>query len=92
MAPLNQEKMSVLQKLENLNWLLVALITTLAFIGFVVLYSAAGGSFYPWPIRQIGFFCLFFPLMMLIAITDIKIWFKASYWFYAFALAMGNYC
>jgi len=88
MAPLNQEKMSVLQKLENLNWLLVALITTLAFIGFVVLYSAAGGSFYPWPIRQIGFFCLFFPLMMLIAITDIKIWFKASYWFYAFALAM----
>jgi rod shape determining protein RodA len=26
--------------------------------------------------------------MILIAITDIKIWFKASYWFYALALAM----
>jgi len=88
MKPINQEKLTLAQKLENLNWLLVSLITTLAFIGFVILYSAAGGSFYPWPIRQIGFFCLFFPLMIFIAVTDIKIWFKASYWLYAITLAM----
>jgi rod shape determining protein RodA len=88
MKPINQEKLTLAQKLENLNWLLISLITILAFIGFVILYSAAGGSFYPWPIKQIGFFCLFFPLMIFIAVTDIKIWFKASYWFYAITLTM----
>lgn len=84
----NNDKTSFSQKLEQLNWLLISLLTTLAFIGFVMLYSAAGGSFRPWLIRQLGFFCLFFPLMIFIAVTDIKIWFKASYLFYAVALIM----
>ena len=84
----NNDKIPFSQKLEQLNWLLISLLTTLAFIGFVMLYSAAGGSFRPWLIRQLGFFCLFFPLMIFIAVTDIKIWFKASYLFYAIALIM----
>lgn len=84
----NNDKVSFSQKLEQLNWLLISLLTTLAFIGFIMLYSAAGGSFKPWLIRQLGFFCLFFPLMIFIAVTDIKIWFKASYLFYAIALIM----
>jgi len=84
----NNDKIPLSQKLEQLNWLLICLLITLAFIGFVMLYSAAGGSFRPWLIRQLGFFCLFFPLMIFIAVTDIKVWFKASYLFYAIALGM----
>ncbi len=83
-----QEKVPLSQKLEQLNWLLISLIIILAFTGFLMLYSAGGGSFYPWLIRQLGFFCLFFPLMIFIGITDIKIWFKASYFFYAIALTL----
>ena len=84
----NNDKIPLSQKLEQLNWLLISLLITLAFIGFIMLYSAAGGSFRPWLIRQLGFFCLFFPLMIFIAITDIRIWFKASYLFYVVALGM----
>jgi rod shape determining protein RodA len=84
----NHEKIPLSQKLEQLNWLLISLIIILAFIGFLMLYSAGGGSFRPWLIRQLLFFCLFFPLMIFIAVTDIKIWFKASYLFYAIALTM----
>jgi len=84
----NHEKIPLSQKLEQLNWLLISLIIILAFTGFLMLYSAGGGSFRPWLIRQLGFFCLFFPLMIFIAVTDIKIWFKASYIFYAIALTM----
>ena len=84
----NNDKIPLSQKLEQLNWLLISLLITLAFIGFIMLYSAAGGSFKPWLVRQLGFFCLFFPLMIFIAVTDIKIWFKASYLFYAIALGM----
>lgn len=85
---LNSENSSISQKLEQLNWLLISLIITLAFIGFFMLYSAAGGSFKPWLIRQLAFFCLFFPLMIFIAITDIRIWYKASYFLYIVALGM----
>lgn len=83
-----QEKTPIFEKIERLNWLLISLVVVLAFIGFVMLYSAGGGSFRPWLIRQLGFFCIFFPLMIFIAITDIKIWFKASYLFYLGALSL----
>jgi rod shape determining protein RodA len=88
MSLTNNEKIPLSQKLEQLNWLLISLIIILAFIGFLMLYSAGGGSFRPWLIRQLGFFCIFFPLMLFIAVTDIKIWFKASYIFYAIALSL----
>ncbi|MBU6140726.1 MAG: rod shape-determining protein RodA [Proteobacteria bacterium] len=76
------------QRIEQLNWTLISLIIVLAFMGFLMLYSAGGGSFYPWLIRQIVFFAIFFPLMIFIAVTDIKIWFKLSYLFYAIALTL----
>lgn len=85
---IEKEKIPLSQKLEQLNWLLISLIIILAFVGFLMLYSAGGGSFRPWLIRQLGFFVVFFPLMIFIAITDIKIWFKAAYFFYAIALIL----
>lgn len=88
MPYIEREKIPLSQKLEQLHWLLISLIIILAFIGFVMLYSAGGGSFRPWLVRQLGFFCLFFPLMIFIAVTDIKIWFRAAYAFYAIALTM----
>lgn len=84
----NEEQIPFSKKIEQLNWLLISLITTLAFIGFIMLYSAGGGNFKPWLIRQLAFFSLFFPLMILVAVTDIKIWFKASYFFYAISLIL----
>ncbi len=88
MSFIKREKVPLSQKIDQLNWLLISLIIILAFIGFIMLYSAGGGSFRPWLIRQLGFFLAFFPLMIFIAITDIKIWFKASYIFYALALML----
>lgn len=88
MSLTSHENIPLAQRLEQLNWLLISLITVLAFTGFLMLYSAGGGSFYPWLIRQVAFFCLFFPLMIFIAITDIRIWFKASYLLYGIALLL----
>jgi rod shape determining protein RodA len=85
---INNEKLSISQKFYHLNLPLISLITILASIGFLMLYSAAGGGFYPWFIRQAGFFILFFPIMIFIAITDLKIWFKLSYIFYLLALSL----
>lgn len=88
MTLIDREKIPLSQKLEQLNWLLISLIVVLATIGFLMLYSAGGGSFRPWLIKQIGFFSIFFVAMIFIAITDIRIWFKLSYICYAVALGM----
>lgn len=85
---LDRETIPLSQKLEKLNWLLISLIIILAMMGFLMLYSAGGGSFRPWLIKQLGFFSLFFVVMLFIAVTDIRIWFKLSYVFYAIALLM----
>ncbi len=88
MTLIDREKIPLSQKLEQLNWMLISLIIVLASMGFLMLYSAGGGSFYPWLIKQLGFFAFFFVVMIFIAVTDIRIWFKLSYIFYAVALGM----
>lgn len=83
-----ESKKSVIEKISDLNWFLISMILILSFIGFAMLYSAAGGSFKPWLIKQLIYFCAFFPLMILIAITDIRIWFKLSYFAYFLSLSL----
>lgn len=83
-----QEKIPLAKKLEQLNWLLITMVIILAFIGFLMLYSAGGGSFRPWLIRQLLFFTIFFAVMIAIALTNINVLYKSSYFFYAAALIM----
>lgn len=71
-----------------LNWPLLALITIVACIGFSVQYSAAEGNFDPWASKQILRFCLLFPLMIVIAIIDIKVWYRLAYPIYAIVLVL----
>lgn len=79
-------KMPMMERVHMLNWRLINLIIILACIGFTMLYSAAGGSLFPWLIKQFIYFAIFFPIMIFIAITDIKIWFKLAYPCYFIAL------
>jgi rod shape determining protein RodA len=79
-------KLNIRDKILKLDWILIALIVALAILGFVVLYSAAEGGFDPWALRQIIRFLFLLPLMILIAIVDIKIWYKLAYPLYALAL------
>lgn len=85
---LDPEKIPLSKKIEQLNWLLISMIIILASIGFFMLYSAGGGNMRPWLVKQVTYFSVFFVVMILIAITDIKIWIKFSYLLYAIALAL----
>ena len=62
----------------NLNFLFIFLITLLTLIGIFALYSAADGNFYPWAIRHSIRYCVFFILMIFIALIDIKLIYKYS--------------
>lgn len=84
----SENNQSLTKRISDLNWKLITLVLILATIGFAMIYSAAGGSFQPWLSKQLIFFAIFFPIMLLIAIVDIRFWFRFAYVCYAAALIL----
>ncbi|MBT6266618.1 MAG: rod shape-determining protein RodA [Tateyamaria sp.] len=62
------------RKLLYLNWPLALLLTATAGIGFLMLYSIAGGSYTPWAEPQIKRFAIGFAIMLTIAMVPIWFW------------------
>jgi rod shape determining protein RodA len=79
---------SIGYKLASLNWLLILWLFVLIGTSIVMLYSAAEGSFMPWALRQGLRFAVFFPVIIVMALIDIKWWFRLSYLIYAGALLL----
>lgn len=75
-------------KLSELNWLIVLLIAAIASVGFVMLYSVAGGNIEPWALRQMMRFGLGLVLMLAIGLTNIRFWMLAAYPIYLTALLL----
>jgi rod shape determining protein RodA len=65
---------SGLRKLLFLNWPLTLLLITVASVGFLMLYSVAGGSFSPWVEPQIKRFALGLGVMLFVAMIPIWFW------------------
>ncbi|WP_305968842.1 MULTISPECIES: rod shape-determining protein RodA [unclassified Mameliella] len=62
------------RKILHLNWPLIVLLTAVAGIGFLMLYSVAGGSFSPWAEPQMKRFGLGLALMFVVAMVPIWFW------------------
>ena len=81
-------RQSLAQKLMQVNWGMVFLITLVASIGFAMLYSAAGGDFDPWASRQMTRFGLGVVGMLIVALIDIRIWMRLAYPAYLVSLGL----
>lgn len=81
-----QQTLSV--KLLNVNWPLVALVTTIACVGFAMLYSAGNGSWHPWAERQVVRYLVAALIMLAVAMVDIRVWLRAAYGFYAVTMIL----
>lgn len=64
---------SGLSKLLHLNWPIVVLLTTIASVGFLMLYSVAGGSMTPWAEPQMKRFAL--GMFLMFSVAMIPTWF-----------------
>lgn len=62
------------RKILYLNWPLVLLVAAVACVGFLMLYSVAGGSFDRWAEPQAKRFALGFVLMFAVAMIPIWFW------------------
>ena len=80
--------LSVADKLYEVNWGLVLLISIIACAGFAMLYSVAGGHFLPWATPQIWKFVLGFAILVVVAMIDIRIWMSLAYPAYALSLLL----
>ncbi len=78
----------IINKLKNLNFLLIFLLILLSFIGSAGLYSAADGSYDPWAFKHIVRFYIFLILAILISIIDLKLIYKYSYYIFILSLLL----
>ncbi len=77
-----------LDKLKDVNWLLIALIAAIASIGFAMLYSVAGGTFEPRASRQMIIFGVGIAILMMVALIDLRVWMRLAYPAYAASLLL----
>ena len=75
-------------KLWQISWIYVVLLCLLAGVGYVALYSAAGGSAEPYAGRQMLRFAFGLVLMLCIALVDIRFIARLSWPLYAFGIGL----
>ncbi|QHQ35501.1 rod shape-determining protein RodA [Algicella marina] len=61
-------------KILHMNWALTLLLCTIASVGFLMLYSVAGGSFSPWAEPQIVRFAMGLAAMFAVGMIHIRFW------------------
>ncbi len=75
-------------KLWQISWPYVLLLCALAGVGYVALYSAAGGAPEPYATKHIIRFGFGLVMMLCMALVDIRIIARFSYAVYAFSIAL----
>ncbi len=76
------------RKILYLNYPLILLVTAVACVGFVMLYSVAGGSMSPWVKPQIERFGLGLAIMFFVAMVPITFWRNISWLAYLVTLGL----
>src|SRR5947207_11739381 len=89
-SDIGQRRLTLADKVRGVQWGLVILIAAISGIGFAMLYSAANGSLQPWAARQMTRFAIAFVPMILVAVIDIRHWFRAAYWIVGLVLLLVN--
>jgi len=80
--------LSVADKLLEMNWGLVLLVTIIAIGGIAMLYSVAGGHFHPWALSQLSKFIVGLFILVIAATIDVRVWMSLAYPAYAVALLL----
>ena len=76
------------EKVWHLNLPFLVLIGLISCAGFAMLYSAANGSWEPWASRQAMRFAAGCVLLVAVALTDIRFWYRWAYLIYFGVLAL----
>lgn len=78
----------IIDKLGDLNWGLIAIVSLISLTGCVMLYSVAGGNIDPWASRHATRFAAGLVILITVALIDIRIWMSLAYPSYALSLIL----
>jgi rod shape determining protein RodA len=84
--PGERDRLSV--KLGQIDWRLTGVITLIACAGGLMQYSIAGGHWQPWAAQHMILFAAFLLLMIVLAVTDLRVWFAVAYPTYVIGLVL----
>ncbi|WP_297799721.1 rod shape-determining protein RodA [uncultured Brevundimonas sp.] len=84
--PGERERLSV--KLTQIDWRIVGLLTCLAGMGTLMLYSLGKLSWEPWALKHLLRYSVLLVAMICMALVHPKWWFRAAYPLYAMLLVM----
>lgn len=73
--------MGLFDKLKSVRWSFLLLLFFVATIGFISLYSAAGGHIEPWAGKQAVRFLAGMAGLLVVAVIDLRLWYRVAYVF-----------
>ncbi len=85
---LRNPEITLVDRIGQINWAVVALVMTIAGVGLAMLYSAASGNVDPWASRQAARFGVGLTAMLVVALIDLRFWMRWSYTIYAGAIVL----
>lgn len=81
-------KLTLTHKLRRINYGLIILVSACCTIGFAMLYSAAGGDIEPWAQRHLVRYFVGLLGIIILAITNLRLFFKGAYIFYGISVML----
>ncbi len=79
---------SFTERIWRINWGLALVLTAIAGVGVLALYSAAGGRFEPWASRHAVRYGAAFVLMLMVALIHPKVWLALAWPIYIVSLLL----
>lgn len=76
------------EKIWRINWGLVLVLTAIAGVGVLALYSAAGGRFEPWAARHAARYGAALGLMLVVALIHPKVWLSLAWPIYIVSMLL----
>ena len=76
------------EKIWRINWGLVLVLSAIAGVGVLALYSAAGGQFEPWAARHAARYGAALLLMLFVALIHPKVWLSLAWPIYIVAMLL----
>jgi rod shape determining protein RodA len=73
-------------KIFQVDWLFTLILTLIAGIGILILYSVGGMKWDPWAYRQLILYAVCYVVMIALAMVDLRWWMLVAYPFYGFSL------
>ena len=82
------ERDRVVNKFGEIDWIFCLTLCLIAGAGAVMLFSIAGSSWTPWALPHLIRFGLFFAIMIVLSLIDLRVWFALAYPVYAAGLLL----